>query len=129
RLDGNDMAQTMNPSQSHDDSLDNDKTEDNINISDQQLDMLVGKFKQWMTNNANVIEDEEQEASADDFSNDSIVDDSDSNVDSSESLDVSDEYDEDPNLQGTIRQVDKAHLVYKRVTDEGFYEELWFYNI
>lgn len=35
---------------------------------------------------------------------------------------------DDPNRQGTIRAVKKAHLVYKREGDDGF-EELWVYNV
>lgn len=35
---------------------------------------------------------------------------------------------EDPDRQGLIRKVPKAHLVYKRQTEEGQYEELWIYN-
>lgn len=34
-----------------------------------------------------------------------------------------------PNLQGMIRKIPRAHLIYKRETDEGAYEELWIYNI
>lgn len=36
---------------------------------------------------------------------------------------------EDPNRQGLIRTVKNAHLVYKRETEEGTYEELWLYNV
>lgn len=36
---------------------------------------------------------------------------------------------QDPDKQGLIRQVDKAHLVFKRQTEDGTYEELWIYNI
>ncbi len=36
---------------------------------------------------------------------------------------------EDPNHQGLIRAVPKAHLVYKRQTPDGTYEELWMYNL
>ena len=36
---------------------------------------------------------------------------------------------EDPNRQGMIRVVKGAHLVYKRKTPDGFYEELWMFNI
>lgn len=36
---------------------------------------------------------------------------------------------DDPNRQGIIRYVDKAHLVYKRQTPDGTFEELWIYNI
>jgi len=35
---------------------------------------------------------------------------------------------EDPNRQGVIRTVPKAHLVYKRKTPDGTFEELWVYN-
>ena len=36
---------------------------------------------------------------------------------------------QDPNAQGIIRTVDKAHLVYKRQQEDGKFEELWVYNI
>ncbi len=36
---------------------------------------------------------------------------------------------EHPNKQGMIRTVKGAHLVYKRKTPDGFYEELWMFNI
>ena len=36
---------------------------------------------------------------------------------------------QDPDRQGLIRRVPGAHLVYKRETEEGTYEELWIYNI
>lgn len=36
---------------------------------------------------------------------------------------------DDPDRQGIIRTVKKAHLVYKRQTPEGTFEELWMYNI
>jgi len=36
---------------------------------------------------------------------------------------------QDPNRQGTIRHVPNAHLVFKRETEDGTYEELWLYNI
>ncbi len=36
---------------------------------------------------------------------------------------------QDPDKQGLIRTVDKAHLVFKRQTEEGTYEELWIYNV
>lgn len=36
---------------------------------------------------------------------------------------------QDPDKQGLIRQVDQAHLVFKRQTEEGTYEELWIYNV
>lgn len=36
---------------------------------------------------------------------------------------------EDPDHQGLIRKVKGAHLVYKRESDHGLYDELWIYNI
>ncbi len=39
------------------------------------------------------------------------------------------ELDDDPDMAGIIRMVKKAHLVYKRQTEEGTFEELWIYNI
>lgn len=39
-----------------------------------------------------------------------------------------DEESEDPDRQGMIRTVPNAHLVYKRKSDEGQYEELWIYQ-
>lgn len=34
-----------------------------------------------------------------------------------------------PNRAGIIRTVDNAHLVYKRQSETGTYEELWIYNV
>lgn len=36
---------------------------------------------------------------------------------------------DDPNKIGIIRQVDGAHLVYKRQTANGTFEELWIYKL
>jgi hypothetical protein len=35
----------------------------------------------------------------------------------------------DPDHQGLIRTVKKAHLIYKRQDDDGTYSELWIYKI
>lgn len=35
---------------------------------------------------------------------------------------------EDPDRQGVIRPIKSAHLVYKRKTEDGTYEELWLFN-
>lgn len=43
--------------------------------------------------------------------------------------DVASNATEDPDRQGVIRSVKKAHLVYKRESSEGGFEELWVYNI
>lgn len=36
---------------------------------------------------------------------------------------------EDPDRAGLIRSIAKAHLVYKRETEDGTFEELWIYNV
>jgi hypothetical protein len=40
-----------------------------------------------------------------------------------------DQKEDDPNKAGLIRFVKKAHLVYKRQSQDGSYEELWIYPI
>jgi len=35
---------------------------------------------------------------------------------------------EDPNKEGLLRRVPGAHLVFKRATENGDYQELWIYN-
>lgn len=45
-------------------------------------------------------------------------------------LDGENEPDEqDPNMQGLLRKVPGAHLVFKRQSKEGSYEELWIFHI
>lgn len=41
---------------------------------------------------------------------------------------VADKATENPDRQGVIRAVKGAHLVYKRETEDGTYEELWVFN-
>lgn len=43
--------------------------------------------------------------------------------------DVASNATEDPDRQGVIRAIKRAHLVYKRESDGGGFEELWVYNI
>lgn len=42
---------------------------------------------------------------------------------------IADEATSDPDRQGLIRTVKDAHLVYKRDTEDGTFEELWIYNL
>jgi hypothetical protein len=42
---------------------------------------------------------------------------------------IADEASTDPDHQGLIRAVKNAHLVYKRDTEDGTFEELWIYNV
>lgn len=37
--------------------------------------------------------------------------------------------DQDPQRSGIIRTVDNAHLIYKRRSEDGSFEELWVYNV
>jgi hypothetical protein len=46
-----------------------------------------------------------------------------------QSDEVETEKSENPNRQGLIRTIKNAHLVYKRQTPDGTYNELWIYNI
>lgn len=65
-----------------------------------------------------------------DFDTDQIPDDGEFTDDELDDVETDGEPSEpeDPNRQGLIRTVKKAHLVYKRQTEEGTYEELWMYN-
>lgn len=42
---------------------------------------------------------------------------------------IQDQAEEDPDRAGLIRTVVGAHLIYKRKTEDGSFEELWIYNI
>lgn len=45
-------------------------------------------------------------------------------------IDLDDEeVDADEDYQGNIRTIRGAHLVYKRATEDGTFEELWIYNV
>ena len=46
-----------------------------------------------------------------------------------EDPEIVDEEPEDPDRAGVIRQVDDAHLIYKRQNEDSTYDELWIYNI
>lgn len=42
---------------------------------------------------------------------------------------MDDEDSNDPDARGIIRQVDNAHLVYKKQSEDGTFEELWNFNV
>lgn len=83
-------------------------------------------------------EQQEDEVSADDETppEDEITDDeiddqygaSDPDGENEFTDDVEEEWD-DPDLQGVIRTVPSAHLIYKRQQEDGTFNELWQYNI
>ena len=52
-----------------------------------------------------------------------------SNADDGSMDNIADAVNDDPNRQGVIRTVKNAHLVYKRESGTGGYEELWIYNV
>lgn len=79
------------------------------------------------------LDDESGEDLEDDQidSDDDLGDDLESDDDSEDGdqLDaLSNQATEDPDKQGLLRKVPGAHLVYKRQTEEGTYEEMWVYN-
>ena len=84
-------------------------------------------------------EDEMELEDQDDLTTDSDLDtddssgsdnDSDLETDDEELDDQDDlEDEEDEDYQGNIRTVRGAHLVYKRMTEDGTYDELWIYNV
>lgn len=79
---------------------------------------------------ANVGELELDSAKLDNLPSDVAQDDSpaDDNNDQENEPQPDEVRDEDPNRQGVIRTVKGAHLVYKRATPDGKFEELWIYN-
>lgn len=50
-------------------------------------------------------------------------------MDDEEPVELQHTYPDNPNKQGIIRRVDGSHLVYKRQSEDGTFEELWIYNI
>lgn len=52
-----------------------------------------------------------------------------SDEDDSDLDQIADKATEDHNRQGLIRKVQGAHLVYKRETENGTFEEMWCYNV
>lgn len=100
-----------------DDELDGmDATEDELDVSDE----------------LEAVENEENEIALDDPAAEMNPEDPATEMNPEDpAVDLGDGPDEleEPNRQGTIRVIKGAHLVYKRKTPDGFYEELWFYNI
>ncbi|MFY0658093.1 MAG: hypothetical protein JXR12_15250 [Neptunomonas phycophila] len=111
---------------------------------------LVNRFRDWLTSNVDVehMADAEPEESPEDesFENEEPIDPEmemgEEPVEGPEEVtpdmemggeegDLGSGPDEleDPNKQGMIRVVKGAHLVYKRKTPDGYYEELWMFNI
>lgn len=104
------------------------------------IQKMTLSFKQWILDNKdallNVIqgneEDEEHNFSdsvdptdpTDPFAQDSLPSGSFDEV-----IDQPEDENTNPNFQGMIRTVHNAHLIYKRKTSDGLYDELWIYNV
>ena len=123
--------------------------------SEDPVEDLVNRFRDWLVQNVDVehMDNEPEESPVDpqedeSFENEEPIDleamgDEELPADGPEEVvpgeedmgdvegDLGDGPDEleDPNRQGMIRVVKGAHLVYKRKTPDGFYEELWMFNI
>lgn len=99
----------------------------------QQEEQLFSRFKDWLMRNSQLMsspyEDEERgEASDLPEAEDSTEDNLDMDGDIESDVDGVNP-DEDPNDEGIRRTIKGAHLVYKRKQPDGYFEELWFYNI
>ena len=99
------------------DTSDNDSDELNLDVDDSNTD-------EDQDDNQGESDDGEN---LDDDPDDSNNEDQDDEL----NLDVTDDNQQtqDPNKQGLIRTVPKAHLVYKREVEDGAFEELWLYNV
>lgn len=75
------------------------------------------RFSMAPENKERLPNEEQPEATPDEEPNLSIGSDMDSESDMS-----------DPDKQGLLRRVDGAHLVYKRQTENGTFEELWIFE-
>lgn len=93
--------------------------------ADEKTRQLFQQFTQWLQQNSDLIdnvgeEDEEPEFDGVETPDEMGIEDN--------NFELEDQ-NEDPDRQGMIRVVQDAHLVYKREQPDGFYEELWAYNI
>ena len=64
-----------------------------------------------------------------DFDLDGTSDDKDQPEDKSGLDNVATQASDDPNRRGLIRTVKDSHLVYKRESEDGTFEELWIFNV
>ncbi len=94
-------------------SFEQEETEDDLGSNDDMMDI------DW--------DDEmETDPEMDDMDVDMDPEMDDMDVDMDEFGDLDDE--DDPDRQGLIRVVPNAHLIYKRASEDGTYEELWIFN-
>lgn len=71
---------------------------------------------------------EQEEELGDEDMMDVGADELDADLDTDMELGDIPEEEDDPDRQGLIRVVPNAHLVYKRASEDGTFEELWIYN-
>ncbi len=138
-----------------DDMLDTD--DDPVEEPTGDMTQTFQQFKQWLIQNSDLVDggstdttaDVEQLPSSEEFPEDDVTDDmgmgmysqvpnheedeepemDDMEMNNSDDMEMDNMDDQDPDRQGVIRTVKGSHLVYKREQPDGFYEEMWFYNI
>lgn len=96
-------------------------------FSQRVLSQTQGSTKHNNFEQQEETDDEDDHDLEDDQLRDDELDEPESDLEDEEEFD--DQEEQDPDLQGIIRTVDNAHLVYKRQTGDGDYEELWIYNV
>lgn len=88
-------------------------------------DRMFSRFKDWLLQNSSLMSHEDEESGGNDD-----IENLDPEIDDLENNDLeNNDPDDDPNDDGIKRSVKGAHLVYKRKQPDGYFEELWFYNI
>lgn len=102
-----------------DDENDNANNLELPNSRQSELEDILNRLRELILNNEENEEfsDSEFEATGDNQEDPNLTTDN-----------LEDGDGEDPNKQGIIRIVKKAHLVYKRQMPDGLYEELWIFN-
>ena len=97
---------------------------DELEVEQDEDDSFPGDESEVEQDEDDVFSDDEDDSFPGDESDVELDDENSEEID-----DVADAATEDPDRQGMIRNVDGAHLVYKRKQPDGTFEELWFYLV
>lgn len=127
--DNTDFESTNQVYSQHEDAMDDD---DEMDSQPENTYKLFQQFLNWQKQNAPDVEENEEPMKSDIEEVDPESDDAfGETTPEEEPVDdlEADPENIDPNRQGIIRVVPNAHLVYKREQPDGFYEEMWIYNI
>jgi len=124
------------------DDMDIDIDADSSELDDENTDIDIEKDSEMSDDDLSFDDTDPLDDQGDfdpdiDTSSESTSDDSDedqneegTDPESDDGLDnIADEATEDPNKAGVIRKVPNAHLVFKRASEDGGFEELWVYNV